>query len=35
VSPWRKVLKVLTAAIPIGLFIAALPPNIVHINATQ
>ncbi|XP_059482788.1 uncharacterized protein LOC132200973 [Neocloeon triangulifer] len=34
-SPWRKIIRVLTAAIPIGLFLAALPPNVVNINATQ
>ncbi|XP_065345585.1 uncharacterized protein LOC135943104 [Cloeon dipterum] len=34
-SPWKKIVKILTAAIPIGLFLAALPPNVVHINATQ
>ncbi|KRT81650.1 hypothetical protein AMK59_5330, partial [Oryctes borbonicus] len=36
--PWRKVVKFLSAAIPIGLFIGALTPNVINItpvNATQ
>jgi glycopeptide antibiotics resistance protein len=32
---WKKVLNMLTAFIPLGLFLAALPPNILTINTTQ
>ncbi|GJQ82851.1 hypothetical protein Trydic_g2590 [Trypoxylus dichotomus] len=30
--PWKKVVKFLTAAIPIGLFIGALTPNVINIS---
>jgi hypothetical protein len=33
--PWQKLLRVMTAAIPIGLFLAALPPNVVYLNTAQ
>ncbi|XP_055548595.1 uncharacterized protein LOC129732105 [Wyeomyia smithii] len=32
VSPWKKIFHVLTAAIPIGLIISALTPQVVYIN---
>ncbi|XP_058453440.1 uncharacterized protein LOC131431631 [Malaya genurostris] len=32
ISPWKKIIHVLTAAIPIGLIISALTPNVVYIN---
>uniref|UniRef100_A0A182MWR3 Uncharacterized protein n=1 Tax=Anopheles culicifacies TaxID=139723 RepID=A0A182MWR3_9DIPT len=37
VSPWKKIIHVLSAAIPIGLLISALTPQVVYINpnATQ
>ena len=31
---WKKVLRMLTALVPLGLFIATLTPNILHINST-
>ncbi|XP_049537545.1 mucin-19-like [Anopheles darlingi] len=31
-SPWKKIIHVLTAAIPIGLLISALTPQVVYIN---
>ncbi|XP_049286014.1 uncharacterized protein LOC125765153 [Anopheles funestus] len=36
-SPWKKIIHVLSAAIPIGLLISALTPQVVYINpnATQ
>jgi glycopeptide antibiotics resistance protein len=34
-SMWKKVLNMLAAFIPLGLFLAALPPNILTINTTQ
>ncbi|KAF4532734.1 hypothetical protein B566_EDAN011926 [Ephemera danica] len=33
--PWKKLLRIATAAIPIGLFLAALPPNVVYVNTAQ
>ncbi|XP_053669946.1 uncharacterized protein LOC128720304 [Anopheles nili] len=37
ISPWKKIIHVLSAAIPIGLLISALTPQVVYIspNATQ
>ncbi|XP_055599750.1 uncharacterized protein LOC129748959 [Uranotaenia lowii] len=32
VSPWKKLVHVLTAAIPIGLIISALTPQVVYVN---
>ncbi|XP_055634326.1 uncharacterized protein LOC129774586 [Toxorhynchites rutilus septentrionalis] len=32
VSPWKKIIHVLTAAIPIGLIISALTPQVVYVN---
>jgi hypothetical protein len=32
---WKKMMNMLTALIPLGLFLAALPPNILTINTTQ
>ncbi|XP_058817870.1 uncharacterized protein LOC131681177 [Topomyia yanbarensis] len=32
ISPWKKIIHVLTAAIPIGLIISALTPKVVYIN---
>lgn len=32
VSPWKKIVHVLTAAIPIGLLISALTPNVVYVD---
>ncbi|XP_062554497.1 uncharacterized protein LOC134219693 [Armigeres subalbatus] len=32
VSPWKKIIHVLSAAIPIGLIISALTPQVVYIN---
>uniref|UniRef100_A0A182N529 Uncharacterized protein n=1 Tax=Anopheles dirus TaxID=7168 RepID=A0A182N529_9DIPT len=32
VSPWKKIIHVLSAAIPIGLLISALTPQVVYIN---
>ncbi|KAJ4429982.1 hypothetical protein ANN_22186 [Periplaneta americana] len=34
-SMWKKVLNMLAAFIPLGLFLAALPPNVLTINTTQ
>ncbi|XP_037029762.1 uncharacterized protein LOC119069732 [Bradysia coprophila] len=37
ISPWKKILHVLTAAIPIGLLISALTPQVIYVdpNATS
>jgi hypothetical protein len=32
VSPWKKIIHVLTAAIPLGLIISALTPHVVYVN---
>lgn len=34
-SPWKKIIKFLTAAIPIGLLISALTPSVITIEDTN